>query len=32
MEVKDFGTAPFDYISNDLDYKSLKRLQNICLK
>jgi hypothetical protein len=27
MEVKDFGQTPFDYISTDLDYKLLKRLQ-----
>jgi len=23
LEVKDFGPPPFDYISTDLDYKSL---------
>jgi hypothetical protein len=27
MEVKSFGQTPFDYISTDLDYKLLKRLQ-----
>jgi hypothetical protein len=27
MKVKDFGPTPFDYISTDLDYKLLKRLQ-----
>jgi hypothetical protein len=29
VKVKDFGPTPFDYISTDLDYKLLKRLQII---